>query len=29
MMTRDDKEKQLEESEWVCKALEKFVGFDL
>ncbi len=27
-MIGDDKGKQLEEDEWVCKALEKEVGFD-
>jgi len=29
IMNGKDKGKQLEESEWVCKALEKEVGFDL
>jgi len=29
MTTGEDKGKQPEESEWVCKALEKEVGFDL
>lgn len=29
MMTSDDKVKQPKESEWVCKAPEKDVGFDL
>ena len=27
--TREDKGKQPEEGEWVCKALEKETGFDL
>ncbi len=29
MMTGEDNGKQLEESEWVCKAPEKEVGFDI
>jgi len=29
MMTGEDKGKKHEESEWVCKAIEKEVGFDL
>jgi len=29
MMTIKDKGKHLKESEWVCKALEKEVSFDL